>query len=255
MAFAAIIPSSASAAAPLAVRVVESRRHKHPAVASAVHFAFRRATVSYQLRSAFRFCCRSVSSTSSPRSSDEKLLTVLQSEIDDLEQSEDFDKNVEVPENFPFKVEDNVGKQTVTLTREYGSETITIKVSILNLKEEEDEEEEDDEEVEEDESTLALVVTISKKDGLSLVFKCSASEDECIINSLSLKNPETDDQLAYEGPDFLDLDVNLQKAFQRYLFVRGIKPSTVGILQDYMMEKDNKEYHRWLKNLKKFVEA
>lgn len=239
----------------MAVRVIESRRHKHPAVASAVHFAFRRATVSYQLRSAFRFCCRSVSSTSSPRSSDEKLLTVLQSEIDDLEQSEDFDKNVEVPENFPFKVEDNVGKQTVTLTREYGSETITIKVSILNLKEEEDEEEEDDEEVEEDESTLALVVTISKKDGLSLVFKCSASEDECIINSLSLKNPETDDQLAYEGPDFLDLDVNLQKAFQRYLFVRGIKPSTVGILQDYMMEKDNKEYHRWLKNLKKFVEA
>lgn len=253
MAFAAIIPLSASAAAPLAVRVVESRRHKHPAVASAVHFALRRATVSYQLRSASRFCCRSVSSTSSPRSSDEKFLRVLQSEIDDLEQSKDFDKNVELPENFPFKVEDNVGKQTVTLTGEYGSETITIKVSILNLKEEEDEEE-DDEEVE-DESTLALVVTISKKDGLSLVFKCSASEDECIINSLSLKNPETDDQLAYEGPDFLDLDVNLQKAFQRYLFVRGIEPITVAILQDYMMEKDNKEYHRWLKNLKKFVEA
>ncbi|KAJ8443180.1 hypothetical protein Cgig2_005731 [Carnegiea gigantea] len=223
MAFLAIIPWSASRASPLAVPVVESRRHKHPAVASAVHFSFRRATVSYQLLSTSRFCSRSVSSTSRPRSPDERLLEVLQSEIDDLEQSEDFDKvptfslslkflwvdvegnhvvvflwlaslithNVEVPEGFPFKVEDNVGKQT----------------------------------------------------------------DKCTINSLSLKNPETDDQLAYEGPDFLDLDGNLRKAFHGYLFARGIRPSTVGFLQDYMIEKDNKEYHRWLKNVKKFVES
>ncbi|KDO48135.1 hypothetical protein CISIN_1g041661mg, partial [Citrus sinensis] len=72
---------------------------------------------------------------------------------------------------------------------------------------------------------------------------------------LSVKQPEaSDDQLAYEGPDFGDLDENLQKAFHKYLEIRGIKASTTNFLQEYMINKDSKEYLGWLKNLKKFIE-
>ncbi|XLS80689.1 hypothetical protein HN51_046520, partial [Arachis hypogaea] len=79
--------------------------------------------------------------------------------------------------------------------------------------------------------------------------------DEITIDSLSLKNlDESEDQLAYEGPEFTDLDENLQKAFHKYLEIRGIKPSTTNFLQEYMFSKDNKEYLGWLKNLKNFVE-
>lgn len=52
-----------------------------------------------------------------------------------------------------------------------------------------------------------------------------------------------------------DLDENLQKAFHKYLEIRGIKPSTTNFLHEYMIEKDNKEYVRWLKDVKDFVQA
>lgn len=52
-----------------------------------------------------------------------------------------------------------------------------------------------------------------------------------------------------------DLDENLQKAFHKYLEIRGIKPSTTNFLHGYMVDKDGREYLTWLKNLQKFVEA
>nr|GEY26597.1 mitochondrial glycoprotein [Tanacetum cinerariifolium] len=52
-----------------------------------------------------------------------------------------------------------------------------------------------------------------------------------------------------------ELDENLQKAFHKYLEIRGIKPSATNFLHEYMVNKEHKEYTNWLKNLKKFVEA
>ncbi|GFQ07852.1 uncharacterized protein at2g39795 mitochondrial [Phtheirospermum japonicum] len=78
--------------------------------------------------------------------------------------------------------------------------------------------EENDEDEEEggeggDKSSLPLVVRVSKRSGPSLEFGCTAYADEIAIDSLSIKDPETsEDQIAYEGPDFGDLDENLQKA-------------------------------------------
>lgn len=52
-----------------------------------------------------------------------------------------------------------------------------------------------------------------------------------------------------------DLDENLQKAFHKYLEIRGIKPSTTNFLHEYMINKDSKEYLMWLKNVKAFIKA
>ena len=52
-----------------------------------------------------------------------------------------------------------------------------------------------------------------------------------------------------------ELDENLQKAFHKYLEIRGIKPSATNFLHEYMINKEHKEYTNWLMNLKKFVEA
>ncbi|GFP86356.1 uncharacterized protein at2g39795 mitochondrial [Phtheirospermum japonicum] len=121
--------------------------------------------------------------------------------------------------------------------------------------------EENDEDEEEggeggDKSSLPLVVRVSKRSGPSLEFGCTAYADEIAIDSLSIKDPETsEDQIAYEGPDFGDLDENLQKAFHKYLEIRGVKPSVTNYLNGYMMEKDGREYVTWLKNLHEFVKA
>lgn len=51
-----------------------------------------------------------------------------------------------------------------------------------------------------------------------------------------------------------DLDENLQKAFHKFLEIRGIKPSFTDFLSDYVANKDSREYLQWLKDIKAFVE-
>ena len=52
-----------------------------------------------------------------------------------------------------------------------------------------------------------------------------------------------------------DLDEDLQKAFNRYLKMRGIKPITINFLHEYMINKNSKEELIWMKKLKKFIEV
>ncbi|KAL2932365.1 hypothetical protein RDABS01_006680 [Bienertia sinuspersici] len=256
MSFSAILRRSASKFAPFATRIVGSQKNFHSS--AALLSAIKPNSLSAQFirsatYSASRHFCSNITT------SDVKLVDVLQSEIKVAEESEDVDKAIEAPSGFPFKIEDNAGEQTVTLTREFEGETITVEVSMPSLitgeEDEEDDDDNDDEEEKRSDSSVPLLVTVAKKKGPSLEFDCTAYPDEISINSLSLKYPENEDQLAYEGPDFLDLDENLQKAFHKYLEIRGIKPSTTNFLHEYMVEKDNKEYVRWLKDVKNFVEA
>lgn len=73
--------------------------------------------------------------------------------------------------------------------------------------EDENENENDDDEEQDEEqgsqSCIPLVVRVSKQNGPSLEFTCTAYADEIAIDSLSIKDPDTsEDQVAYEGPDF-----------------------------------------------------
>ncbi|GLJ55243.1 hypothetical protein SUGI_1185280 [Cryptomeria japonica] len=72
---------------------------------------------------------------------------------------------------------------------------------------------------------------------------------------MSTKQPKgNDDVLAYEEPAFTDLNENLQKSFHKYLEIRGVKGSLSIFLLEYMINKESREYIRWLKNVKQFVE-
>ncbi|GAB2299729.1 hypothetical protein Dimus_033783 [Dionaea muscipula] len=201
------------------------------------------------------------SSAVRPRS-DEGLLAVIDSEIKSAKESEDPEQAVEIPKDFPFKIDDRPMQQTIILTRQYNGETITVEVSMPDVvpsienEVEDDNEEDDNEEETISDFSIPLNVSVSKTNGPSLEFSCTAFSDEIAIDDLSLKYPEVeDDQVAYEGPDFGDLDENLQKTFHKYLEVRGIKPSIANFLYEYMVQKDSKEYLRWLNGLKKFIVA
>ncbi|XP_010534674.1 PREDICTED: uncharacterized protein At2g39795, mitochondrial-like [Tarenaya hassleriana] len=176
--------------------------------------------------------------------------------------SERHRKVEDTPEGFPFEMEDNPGHQTVTLTREYNGEQIEVVVNTpcpFTGKNGEDDMEDDDDETPSQrwsESSILLVVTVTKKSGLSLEFSCTALPDEIAIDALSVTHPEnsSEEPMAYDGPDFQDLDENLRKSFHKFLEIRGIKASTTNFLHEYMMRKDSREYLLWLKNLKKFIE-
>ncbi|XVE99624.1 hypothetical protein REPUB_Repub03eG0216000 [Reevesia pubescens] len=258
MAFASILRKSANSLAPLAIRLTRVQRNYHSCIFTALKHSF----LSQQPHSVNPFYQNtlhfSTAVDSRKPSSDESLLRVLESEIQCAEESDESDQVEAAPNGFPFKIEDTPGLQTVTLTREYDGELIKVDVHMPDLvtgDEQGDGEDNDEDDYEKpSKSSIPLVVNVSKKGGPTLEFNCTAFPDEIAIDSLTVRNPETELELAYEGPDFHDLDENLQKAFHKYLEIRGIKPSTTNYLHEYMINKDSQEYLRWLKNLKKFVE-
>ncbi|KAG9141551.1 hypothetical protein Leryth_019054 [Lithospermum erythrorhizon] len=190
---------------------------------------------------------------------DDTLVRVIDTEIQCAEEDDDHDKAENVPESFPFKIEDAPGQQTVTLTREYQGQSITVEVHMPELitgEENENENDDNDDSETGDQTQLPIVVRVSKNDGPCLEFNVIAFSDEILIVSLSIKDPKAgEDQIAFEGPDFRDLDENLQKAFHKYLDIRGINPPTTNFLHEYMINKDRRKYVMWLKNVKKLVEA
>ncbi|CBI31613.3 hypothetical protein VitviT2T_019306 [Vitis vinifera] len=253
MAVTTILRRSISSVMPLAVRVVQ-RNHHHSALFTALYHGslFHKPSLR-----PFASTLHFYSSSAKRPSSDDNLLRVLESEIKYSEESDDHDGNEEAPDGFPFEIQDNPGQQTISLAREYQGEVIKVEVHMPDLVTGEgDDDNNDDDNEKGNQSSIPLVVSVSKKNGPFLEFGCTAFADEIAIDSLSVKNPEiSEEQIAYEGPDFTDLDENLQKAFHKYLEIRGIKPSTTNFLHEYMINKDSREYLLWLKNLKKFVEA
>ncbi|KAK8671792.1 hypothetical protein V6N13_038377 [Hibiscus sabdariffa] len=254
MAFTSILRKSANSFAPLAIRLTRVQRNYHSCVFTALNQGFQsqQSTVYRFYPNTLRF---STAVAFKKPSSDESLIRVLESEIQCAE--EDGSDQVEgIPSGFPFEIEDIPGIQTVTLKRDYNGELVKVDVHMLEHGDEQEEVDDNDGDDYEDQNktSIPLVVTVSKKDGSSLEFNCTSSPDHIEIDSLYFRSPDAEDELAYEGPDFHDLDDNLKKAFNKYLEVRGIKPSTTNFLHQYMIKKNNREYLNWLKNLKKFVE-
>ncbi|KAI5295108.1 hypothetical protein KEM52_002347 [Ascosphaera acerosa] len=100
----------------------------------------------------------------------------------------------------------------------------------------------------------ALHVEVLARDGLIQV------EDVAYYASPELADAKTAEQgwqrqSVYTGPPFGNLDEELQVLLERYLDERGINEGLATFIPDYMEFKEQREYVRWLKNLRGFVEA
>ncbi|RWR78316.1 MAM33, mitochondrial matrix glycoprotein [Cinnamomum micranthum f. kanehirae] len=101
----------------------------------------------------------------------------------------------------------------------------------------------DNDEMDKHQPNVSLIVAVAKGKGPHLEFCCTAYPNEITIDRMLIKGNEVSaDKIAYEGLEFSDLDEDLQKAFYKYLEVRGIKSSLTNSLQQYMVSKDNREY-------------
>ncbi|KAJ4883397.1 Mitochondrial glycoprotein family protein [Raphanus sativus] len=231
----------------------------------AAHGRLRYLTPSISRSNLFSTSARKKASSTDP------LLRVIETEIGFAEQADDYDRVEETPSGFPFKMEDKPGSKVVTLTRDYQGESVVVEVHMTNLvtgdkgddEESEEESEEEEEEEHEDkpekpkQSNVPLLVTLSKKTGPSLEFRCTAFPDKIVIKDMWVTFPDdpSRDELAYEGPSFRVLDEKLRKAFHRYIEIRGITPGMINFLHEYMINKDSKEHLLWLKTLKNFVKS
>ncbi|KAL5226677.1 hypothetical protein ABZP36_014942 [Zizania latifolia] len=184
------------------------------------------------------------------------------------------DEQEPLPENFPFEILDEEGMSVVVLKRDYKDENIEVIVSMLNLEagpefdgeEEEDEgknssKDDEDEDEDEDESagdsSISLKVVVSKDSGPKLEFTCTAFREEITIDDMliveSTTATEVEEKFPYEGPEFTELPVNVQKGLFKYLEQRGITLPTTNYMHDYMVTKQTKEYVGWMTKLKDFV--
>ncbi|KAK7276317.1 hypothetical protein RIF29_17456 [Crotalaria pallida] len=256
MAFNSILRKSGSFARALSVTAQLTKTHNTQSHRTVLLSALNQHQNLNPLLSRFQFS--SVAVKNNRPTSDENLLRVIESEIECAHETDDHSVDA-VPSNFPFKIHDNPGQQTITLERTYQGEEIKVEVHMPDLvtgEDNDDDHEDDNADQSSPQSSLPLSISVTKKGGPFLEFNCVAYPDEIVIDSLSVKNPElAEDQIAYEGPDFQELDENLQKSFHKYLEIRGIKPSATNFLHEYMINKDSREYSAWLNKLKKFVEA
>ncbi|PGH16577.1 hypothetical protein AJ79_01683 [Helicocarpus griseus UAMH5409] len=62
-------------------------------------------------------------------------------------------------------------------------------------------------------------------------------------------------QSLYSGPPYSNLDPDLQVMIDRYLEERGIDASLANFVPSFIEFKEQKEYTRWLSNLKNFIQA
>ncbi|EIN08552.1 regulatory protein suaprga1 [Punctularia strigosozonata HHB-11173 SS5] len=171
---------------------------------------------------------------------------------------------------------DNVdGADEVTLVRKFGNEEIRMMFSIADLQspaEPEFEEEGTEAEQESSEQPLTsypirVAFAITKSDAPGAIqVDAMCQEGAFLIENVSyyadakLGTAVTADadwsrRGLYVGPQFETLDVGLQEEFEKWLQERGINETLALFVPEFCEYKEQKEYVRWLGNMKKFIEA
>ena len=100
----------------------------------------------------------------------------------------------------------------------------------------------------------ALNIDATAQDGTIVVESMYFYED---ANLAKVETPDSAQQRAnvYPGPPFGSLDEDLQVMMERFLEERGITQAMAVFVPDYVDVKEQREYLRWLGNVKAFVDA
>jgi len=170
-----------------------------------------------------------------------------------------------------WKIEDSQGHDEVTLKRSFGNETIQVVFSIADIDTPQESELTEGEEAEEEASgsyPVRCSVTISKPKSIpgSLAIDTLAQEGAFVIENIAFY---PDASLAtdltaeadwkrrglYIGPQFDHLDVGVQEEFEKFLEERGINSSVALFVPEYAAHKEQREYMKWLENVKAFIDV
>ncbi|CAB4272931.1 unnamed protein product [Prunus armeniaca] len=102
---------------------------------------------------------------------------------------------------------------------------------------------------------ITMIVNISKKEGGNVLeIMCSVWPDTIEINKLFVRQPDNMPAQAYVGPEFKELDDELQDALYEFSEARGINDDLAVFLHEYMKNKDKTEFIRWMGTVKSVIE-
>ncbi|KAE8700606.1 hypothetical protein F3Y22_tig00110556pilonHSYRG00400 [Hibiscus syriacus] len=152
-----------------------------------------------------------------------------------------------------FTVDDRQGEQWIKLKRKFGEkEDITIDATMFDgsVPVSSSGETQDIEQLH-----MTFIVNISKGgDGNILEIVCSAWPDTIEIKKVYVRQHNRKPGYPYLGPEFEELDEELQDSLYEFLEERSINGELAIFLHEYMGNKDKTEFTRWLETVKTFVE-
>ncbi|EYE91960.1 MAM33 family protein [Aspergillus ruber CBS 135680] len=100
----------------------------------------------------------------------------------------------------------------------------------------------------------ALLIQTVAQDGLFQIEEVSYFQKPDLAHAQTAEKDWARQSL-YAGPPFENLDEDLQTFLERYLEERGVNAELANMIPDYIQVKEQKEYVRWLENVRNFVSA
>lgn len=102
---------------------------------------------------------------------------------------------------------------------------------------------------------ISLIVEVSKGDEceVMLQFVCSAFNGGLDVENVFPVRKGAKPMQPFMGPEFCEMDKDLQKAVWEYLEERGVNDELALFLHDYMEVKHKHELVRWLKNVESCI--
>jgi complement component 1 Q subcomponent-binding protein len=187
-----------------------------------------------------------------------KVAKTLESEIKHEDSQYEQDKAIQASlKKSDFKLIDSEGDVNVMLERTVGEKVVRIEWQLASpFSPDADAEGE----AMEDEATDFSVTVEGKEGGAGMIFYCSTLTGEdhryVIGNVKSYASTEERDSVSsYNGPDFEDVDDKLQEALDEYLAEVGMNNEVCDLIDALASDKEQREYIRWLKISKKFIES
>ncbi|KAJ4829146.1 hypothetical protein Tsubulata_012153 [Turnera subulata] len=151
-----------------------------------------------------------------------------------------------------FEVDERPGEQWISLTREFSrNEEIKVEATMFDGAIAAPKPGMEDAV----QQHMTMIVSISKGDNDVLEFMCSAWPDSVEIKKLFIRRSAKMPAQAYVGPEFKELDDELQDSLYEYLEARGITDEMATFLHQYMKNKGKAEFMRWMGNVKSHIEC
>lgn len=193
-----------------------------------------------------------------------ELATQLKQELE-FEQQEPKDDTfiTQFKKQGVWQINSQEGSKDVVFKRNFGAEKISVFVSTDALVEETVDEDYEAEEQEEAEP-IGVTILIEKGDKGALEIAATADSDAFFIDqvnhfdSCALAADQTSQadwqrRGTYGGPEFNVLDPAIVETFHKYLEERGFNSEFANFIPQYLEQKEESEYKRWLKKVEKFV--
>ncbi|CAJ1328532.1 unnamed protein product [Effrenium voratum] len=158
-----------------------------------------------------------------------------------------------------FKFVETEGDVNMNLEKEVGDMLVKIEWQLTSPFDPTADVEGEQEGGQEYEATDFCITMESKSSGAGVSFYCSTQTGEdhrYVIGNVKsfASTEEKNGDSSYNGPEFEDIDEKLQESLDELLSEVGMNSELCDFIDAMALDKEQREYIRWLRNVKGFME-